>query len=107
MVRLAAAAEMWLGKPVIAINTATYWHALRQNNIKDKIAGLAGCLKSFRFFPAFSAEQVTRFGTSRTFADPRQFDRFRTEMALNAKTAKKLGLSVPQSMLLRADEIIE
>ena len=30
MVRLAAAAEMWLGKPIIAINTATYWHALRQ-----------------------------------------------------------------------------
>jgi hypothetical protein len=25
MVRLAAAAEFWLGKPVIAINTATYW----------------------------------------------------------------------------------
>jgi maleate isomerase len=29
MIRLAAAAEIWLGKPVIAINTATYWHALR------------------------------------------------------------------------------
>ena len=27
MVRLAAQAEMWLKKPVIAINTATYWHA--------------------------------------------------------------------------------
>jgi maleate isomerase len=30
MVRVAAAAELWLGKPVIAINTATYWHALRE-----------------------------------------------------------------------------
>ena len=29
------------------------------------------------------------------------------EMALNAKTAKTLSLSVPQSMLLRADEVIE
>jgi putative ABC transport system substrate-binding protein len=29
------------------------------------------------------------------------------EMALNAKTAKTLGLSVPPSMLLRADEVIE
>ena len=28
-VRLCAAAELWLGKPVIAINVATYWHALR------------------------------------------------------------------------------
>jgi hypothetical protein len=47
MVRLAAAAEMWLGKPVVAINTATYWHALRQNNIKDKIAGLGRLLEEF------------------------------------------------------------
>ena len=39
MVRLAAAAERWLAKPVIAINTATYWHALRQNNIADKVYG--------------------------------------------------------------------
>jgi putative ABC transport system substrate-binding protein len=29
------------------------------------------------------------------------------EMALNAKTAKTLSLSVPQSMLLRVDEVIE
>ena len=43
MVRLAAAAELWLGKPVIAINTATYWHALRQNRIMDKVSDL-GCL---------------------------------------------------------------
>jgi maleate isomerase len=45
MVRLAAAAELWLGKPVIAINTATYWHALRQNGIADKIAGLGRLLE--------------------------------------------------------------
>ena len=47
MVRLAAAAELWLGKPVIAINTATYWHALRQNQITDKIAGLGRLLEEF------------------------------------------------------------
>ena len=47
MVRLAAAAEMWLGKPVIAINTATYWHALRQSKIMDKIWGLGRLLEDF------------------------------------------------------------
>jgi maleate isomerase len=39
MIRLAAAAELFLGKPVIAINTATYWHALRAVGIQDKKAG--------------------------------------------------------------------
>jgi maleate isomerase len=47
MVRLAAAAELWLGKPVIAINTATYWHALRQNGIADKVQGLGRLLEEF------------------------------------------------------------
>jgi maleate isomerase len=47
MVRLAAAAEMWLGKPVIAINTATYWHALRANGIKDRVEGFGRLLAEF------------------------------------------------------------
>jgi maleate isomerase len=47
MVRLAAAAEMWLGKPVIAINTATYWHALRANGIEDRRAGFGRLLAEF------------------------------------------------------------
>jgi maleate isomerase len=45
MVRLAAAAELWLGKPVIAINTATYWHALRGNDIRDPISGFGRLLE--------------------------------------------------------------
>ena len=44
MVRLAAQAEAWLGKPVIAINTATYWHALRANGISDKMEGFGRLL---------------------------------------------------------------
>ncbi|MGE0725134.1 MAG: IgiC [Alphaproteobacteria bacterium] len=39
MARLAAEAERWLGKPVIAVNVATYWHALRTNGIADRKHG--------------------------------------------------------------------
>lgn len=44
MVRLAAAAELFLGKPVIAINTATYWHGLRAMGIQDRVAGFGSLL---------------------------------------------------------------
>ncbi|MBX3494197.1 MAG: hypothetical protein KF899_14630 [Parvibaculum sp.] len=37
--RIAAAAEIWLGKPVIAVNVATYWYALRRDGISDKVEG--------------------------------------------------------------------
>lgn len=47
MVRLAAEAETWLNKPVIAINTATYWHALRANGIDDKMTGFGRLLAEF------------------------------------------------------------
>ena len=36
---IAPEAERWLNKPVIAINTATYWHALRSVGIHDQIQG--------------------------------------------------------------------
>jgi maleate isomerase len=39
MAEVAAMAEFWLDKPVLAINTATYWYALRKNGIKDKMPG--------------------------------------------------------------------
>ena len=44
MAEVAAIAEFWLDKPVIAINTATYWYALRQYGIKDKIRGWGSLL---------------------------------------------------------------
>jgi maleate isomerase len=47
MVRLAAAAELWLGKPVLAINAATYWHALRTNGFKEQMAGMGRLLEDF------------------------------------------------------------
>lgn len=43
MVRLADQAERELGKPVIAINAATFWYALRDYGIMDQRPGF-GCL---------------------------------------------------------------
>lgn len=47
MVQLAVAAEFFLGKPVIAINTATWWHALRAAGIDDRIEGFGQLLSEF------------------------------------------------------------
>jgi maleate isomerase len=42
--RIAAEAEAWLGKPVLAVNTCTYWYALRSMGIDDKIEGFGSLL---------------------------------------------------------------
>lgn len=42
--KVAAEAEHWLGKPVLAVNTCTYWHALRSSGIEDKIDGFGSLL---------------------------------------------------------------
>ena len=47
MIRLAAQLEVELEKPIIAINTATYWHALRANGFTEKIAGFGRLLSDF------------------------------------------------------------
>jgi maleate isomerase len=44
MARLAGIAEFWLDKPVIAINTAIYWHALRESGIADRVTGFGSLL---------------------------------------------------------------
>ncbi len=44
MLRLAATMEEELSKPVIAINAATYWHALRTNGIEDQMEGFGRLL---------------------------------------------------------------
>jgi len=45
MVRLADEAERRLGKPVIAINAATWWLALRSNGIHDTLTGVGRLLR--------------------------------------------------------------
>jgi maleate isomerase len=45
MVRLADEACGWLGKPVIAINAATWWAALRDHGIEDQFEGAGPLLR--------------------------------------------------------------
>jgi len=47
LVRLADEAERWLEKPVIAINAAIWWMALRENGIEDKLYGAGRLLREF------------------------------------------------------------
>ena len=44
---VAAMAEFWLEKPVIAINTATYWHALRSMGIMDQCDGFGALMSEY------------------------------------------------------------
>jgi maleate isomerase len=43
-VELAAQLERELGKPVLPINAITFWHALRNNGIPDRIRGFGSLL---------------------------------------------------------------
>ncbi|MEE2750934.1 MAG: arylmalonate decarboxylase [Myxococcota bacterium] len=47
MLSLADEAERWLGIPVIAINAATWWFALRQNGITDQVQGVGRLFREF------------------------------------------------------------
>jgi maleate isomerase len=47
MARMAGFAEFWLNKPVVAINTATYWWALRSNGIADRRDGFGALLRDY------------------------------------------------------------
>jgi maleate isomerase len=44
---VAAEAERWLGKPVLAVNVVSYWHALRQCGIEDRVPGHGRILEEF------------------------------------------------------------
>lgn len=58
MARLAGEAEKWLKKPVIAINTAIYWYALRDNGIPDQVEGFGSLLTDFPELPKIAAPRA-------------------------------------------------
>jgi maleate isomerase len=45
MLRLADEAERWIGKPVVTVNSATLWHALRAYGIADRFDGFGMLLR--------------------------------------------------------------
>ena len=45
--RVSAEAERWLGKPVLAVNVVSYWHAIRQCGIEDRVLGHGRILEEF------------------------------------------------------------
>jgi maleate isomerase len=47
MARVTGMAEFWLGKLVVALNTATYWHARREWRPDDKVRGFRRLLAGF------------------------------------------------------------
>ena len=47
MARFSDLAENWLEIPVISVNVATYWHALRSKKINDQITGFGKLMKNF------------------------------------------------------------
>ncbi len=47
MLTLADEAERWLGKPVLAINAVTMWHALRSCGIDDRLYGFGTLLREW------------------------------------------------------------
>jgi maleate isomerase len=46
-VAVAAEAERWFGKPVLAVNAVAYWHALRHCGIEDRVYGHGRLLEEF------------------------------------------------------------
>ena len=47
MGRFAGVAEQWLELPVICVNVATYWHALRVNGITDHAGGYGALMERY------------------------------------------------------------
>jgi putative ABC transport system substrate-binding protein len=97
--------------------TPLHLHRLRSGGLKvPAVYGLSEYVKDGGLL-SYGLDQVDIFRRAAPYVDrilrgakpsdlPVQFPT-KYEMTVNLKTAKALGLAVPQSILLRADEVIE
>jgi putative ABC transport system substrate-binding protein len=113
------------GKPLGAVLTLTSnltfnaWHRIRDFAMAQRLPTLcefrfmaqSGCLLSYG--PTFdeitqrSAAQIDKILRGAAPGDLPMEQPTRFELVINLKTAKALGITVPQELLLRADEVIE
>jgi putative ABC transport system substrate-binding protein len=69
--------------------------------------GLMAMASNFQDFPRLLASYVDKLLKGAKAADLPVQQPSKFELIINAKTAKAIGLTLPQSLLQRADRIIE
>jgi putative tryptophan/tyrosine transport system substrate-binding protein len=91
------------------VELADYWQlpAVYQSNQYVRIGGLMSYSANYDDLLRLAASYVDRILKGASPADLPVEQPTRLELRVNLKTAKKLGLAIPDSILARADEVIE